>query len=110
MSQPSLFDPPAAEKVEKPLTERQQFVLELVQHAGSEGLAADEVGARLCARRGKHDVDDRCQWCPTSGREVLKALRRRGLVKSRRNGSWYALEGQVEPELLPPGMTDEIPY
>lgn len=110
MMQPSLFEPPTPAKVEKPLTERQKFVLELVQHAGAEGHSADEVGAQLCARRGKHDVDDRCQWCPTSGREVLKALRRHGKVKSRRNGSWYALEGQVESEELPPGMTDAIPY
>lgn len=95
MTQATLFDAP---QPEPQLTERQQFALELVQNAGRDGLGADDVGAQLCARRGKHPADELCEWCGVSGREVLRALRTKGKVKSRRGGSWYALEGVVEPE------------
>jgi hypothetical protein len=106
VTQPTLFDPPV---VDKPLTDRQQFVVELLQRAGREGLAADEVGANLCERKGKHPAGDRCEWCSKNGLQVLRSLRsRHGKVKSRRNGSWYALDGVIEPD--PPGMTNEIPF
>lgn len=89
----------------KPLTERQQFTLDLVTAAGRQGLNSDDVGAAWCAHRGKHDTDERCQWCGVAGREVLRALRRRGLVRSRRTGEWYATnlppETAIDPDVDP---------
>jgi hypothetical protein len=101
VTQPSLFEPPKPEKQVTPdnaLRERQQFVLELVRNAGRDGLTPDEVGARLCARKGRHGIEERCEWCSANGRDVLTALRKHGKVKSRRSGQWYALEGVVEPK------------
>lgn len=85
--------------VKPELTDRQQHALEFVRRSGRAGASVDEVGAAWCAHRGKHSDDTRCEWDGQSGRDVLKALRKKGKVKSRRDGSWYALEGVVEPEL-----------
>ena len=102
-------DPVELEPLKPELTDRQQHALQLLQHAGRAGLTVDEVGAAWCERRGKHSADTRCTWCGQNGRDVLKALRRKGKVKQRRDGSgtWYALEGLVEPE---PADRGEIPF
>lgn len=90
---------PDAAVTVKPLTEKQAFMFELVRHAGQAGLPCDDVGAAWCAKNGKHPADDRCEWCASSGRSVLRSLRRKGHVKSRRDGTWYALHDVVEPEI-----------
>lgn len=40
-------------------------------------LSADEAGAWLHHRRGKHETDVRCHYCTTDGRDVLTRLRNR---------------------------------
>lgn len=40
-------------------------------------LSADEAGAILHYRRGKHALDGRCDYCTTDGREALERLRAR---------------------------------
>lgn len=40
-------------------------------------LSADEAGAWLHARRGKHDEETRCDYCTTDGRDLLDRLRER---------------------------------
>lgn len=40
-------------------------------------LSADEAGAWLHARRGKHDGETRCRYCTEDGRDVLNRLRNR---------------------------------
>lgn len=111
--------PQPDKKAEKPLTDRQQFILDFVRHGGQAGVHADEAGAAWCAHRGKHSDDTRCEYDGISGREVLRALRRRGHVKSRRDGTWYALEGVVEPTIAaaptaeftrPDGTKGDIPF
>ncbi len=67
-AQRGLFTQPAADGQ---LTDRQQFTLQLVTAAGHQGIHADQAGAAWCAHRGKHHIDERCQWCGISGREVL---------------------------------------
>jgi hypothetical protein len=59
---PSLFDPGPPK-----LTDRQAFLLERVR-LSEDGLAADEAGALLHERRGKHDAGVRCEWCSTEGK------------------------------------------
>lgn len=123
VAQTSIFgdEQPLQPPAKPELTERQQHALQLLQHAGRAGLTVDEVGAAWCAHRGKHSDDTRCAWCGQNGRDVLKALRRKGKVKQRRDGTgtWYALEGVVEPEpatgpapsYRPDGTVDDgIPY
>lgn len=89
MTEPTLFP---VEPVPVQLTERQQFVLEQLRNFGEDGLDADEVGALLCARRGRHDAGTRCEYDSSNGTSVLKALKKKGLVRKRgRGGTWLAL-------------------
>jgi hypothetical protein len=69
------------------LTERQAFALAELERLG--GLDDTELGARLHARKGKHADWQRCEWCSTDGRGVLKALRAKGLVRRRKDGCWF---------------------
>lgn len=95
----------------KPLTARQQHALDVLTRAGHGGLTSDEVGAALCELRGKHPAGDRCVWCSSNGRGVLVALRKRKLVKQRRDGTgtWVALDlpaapAPAEVDPFPPGF------
>lgn len=72
------------------LTERQEFALRAIEKADG-GLAADELGAALHERRGKHDRGLRCEWCQSEGQGVAGELRRKGLVVRRRSGCWESL-------------------
>lgn len=94
---------------ETKLTARQRFALETVGRY--QPIPSDELGAHLCARRGKHAADVRCEWCSRAGREVGAALRKKGLVRMRREQGW-TLAGYT-----PPANTDgyrpetaEIPF
>lgn len=78
------------------LTDRQAFALAELERV-PDGLPADEVGARLHERRGKHDAGVRCEWCPTDGRAVLVELRHKGLVVRRRSGLWQLLRRATGP-------------
>lgn len=78
-----LFDVPPK------LTDRQAFVLEELVRS-REGLYAEDVGAMLHARAGKHQDYHRCQWCSKDANGVLRALRQKGLAKRRRAGLWQA--------------------
>lgn len=72
------------------LTDRQAFVLELLQRAGADGLLADEVGAALCERKGRHPAGRRCDFDKANGLGVLRALWTKGVARSRRDGTWLA--------------------
>jgi hypothetical protein len=69
------------------LTVRQRYALEIIHDL--QPVTSDELGAHLCARRGKHAADTRCQYDTVNGREVARALRAKGLVRERRDEGWY---------------------
>lgn len=71
------------------LTARQQHALTLIEQHGP--IASTELGAHMHARRGKHAANLHCEWCADEGRTVARELRRKGLVRMRRNTGWYAL-------------------
>lgn len=111
-AQEALFDVPAEPKKR---TDRQELVLQAVQRAGIDGIDAADAGAILCARRGRHSADDRCQWDGMNGKGVLEELRAKGLVVYRRAkgslpGAWITAGEIPDDGRMPPGMTDEIPY
>lgn len=82
----------AEHPLQKPeLTERQQFALDTLR--GLEAGQAVEIGQALHARRGKHTPDQVCSWCSQEGLSVLRALKKRGLVRQRRGGVFEPLEG-----------------
>lgn len=94
---------------EEKLTDRQEYALKVLRSAGHEGLQATELGAELCARNGRHDAGDRCLDDRRNGLGVLRALRKKGHAKSRRNGTWYATSGVEEPD-QPARYGEEIPF
>lgn len=75
------------------LTARQAHVLELLHTAGHDGLDADQAGAHLCALKGIHTADTRCQWDARGGRQVLEALAAKGLARYRRANRARSLPG-----------------
>jgi len=97
VSEPRLFEPgpPLGS-----LTIRQRFVYdELVRICGGGGGAdADEIGALLHARRKKHDVDKRCNWCAADGQGALEELRAKGLARLRRYLGWVPLQAPADPD------------
>jgi hypothetical protein len=104
MSAQPLFEPPPPI-----LPERQAFVMEQLHAHAEDGLAADEVGAMLHARRDKHDAGVRCQWCSSEGQSVLRALRKKGLVRRKRGGLWLALERGEEGAPAHDGVSGTSP-
>ncbi len=86
------------------LTPRQQHALDTIERM--QPIASDELGAELCAWRGKHPSDQRCQWCAKNGREVGAALRRKGFVRFRRRSDGWTLTGYRPGDHLPPVQRD----
>lgn len=81
------------------LTARQRHALDTI--ARMQPVASDELGAELCAARGKHPADQRCQWDSKNGREVATALRRKGLVRFRRRSDGWTLTDYRPGDHLP---------
>jgi hypothetical protein len=73
-----LFDIPTIPQ----LTDRQQRALDAITAAGFDGLTSDEVGAIL--HEHSHGANERCMYCASTGNEVGRALRAKGLVQQRR--------------------------
>jgi hypothetical protein len=86
---------------------RQQLVMDALKAAGHEGIRADEAGAHIHARRGKHGLDQRCDWCAREGREVLRRLKELGKARLDRHGNWRAADapgpqdGSYDPSTAP---------
>jgi hypothetical protein len=98
-AQPSLFaDEPAAKPA---LTDRQHFALDAVTRQ-QDGLAAAEVGALWHQERGKHAAGVRCEWCTRDGTQLLKSLRKKGLIVRRRSGLWQSLAKPEAGGTVPP--------
>lgn len=89
-----LIDAPAV----KPLTGRQQAVLDAVTNAGVDGIDAADAGAithALKEGRWAHPQDQRCAYCGRDGQAILARLAELGHVRYRRKtsslpGGWVA--------------------
>ena len=92
MSQPTI--PGVAPEPELKLTSRQRYALDVIASHGP--IQSVELGAYLCERRGKHSHDVVCEWCQSSGKEVGRALAKRGLVKRRRGEGWVPADWQPD--------------
>lgn len=99
------------------LTPRQARALEIVQQHPA-GIHADELGAILHEEHHRHSRDQRCQFDGANGNSILKALRKKGLVRYRRGrdftaGHWEATTPAAQPEPEPAGEWDgtlPVPY
>lgn len=84
------------------LSERQQEAVQHLQHAGPDGITAAELGHLLYPR-----TDDAKSWALS----VLRALKKKGLVRQTRGGVWRHVDADPAADTsLLPGQTDEIPY
>jgi hypothetical protein len=95
------------------LTDRQQRVLDALLAASPEGLEAAEAGAiahEIKQSRWAHSRDDRCQFCPSDGKQILSRLAELGLVDYVRGRRlWYAkAEAQPEPDGFPPDFEGQF--
>ena len=77
------------------LTDRQQHALTLITEHGP--IPSAELGAHMHARRGRHDATTSCTWCAEEGKTVARELRRKELVRYRRNTGWYAVGTTGKP-------------
>jgi hypothetical protein len=102
-------DPQQLPLIEAPpkLTERQARALAFIQACGTDGATATETGRHLGATE---------MWAKSSGLEVSRALKKKGLVRQRKGGIWVATNPTSDtgniPELAP-GMlphNQELPY
>lgn len=93
------------------LTDRQEFARAAIERLGP--IAADELGALLHERRGRHGAEERCRWCCQEGKTAGRELRAKGLVTLRRGEGWVlrgaqtaagARDGAYDP------ATAEIPF
>ena len=98
MTAQHLFDPGPGEHG---LTENQQTVYKAAQDSGPDGgITATEAGLLLHA----HPDGRPCVWCKGRGREVLEALKRRGLVRRRKTGVYQPVRARHIPGDFPPGF------
>lgn len=82
----------------------QRDVLDELQAHGP--LSADEAGAIVHERRGKHTRDERCAYCTPDGLPVLESLAKHRLAAFTRGVGWVATEsGPGDPPRL--GTTTE---
>jgi hypothetical protein len=73
-----------AQPADEQLGSMQREVIRFVRQHGT--VSRDEVGAVIHAHRGRHTVDQTCQWCAVDAAPLLRALARRGLIERRRDG------------------------
>ena len=70
---------------------RQDAVLQLLaQHA--DGISLDEAGAAAHASAGKHPIDELCAYCSIDGRDIMRALERKGAVEKSSVVGKYVLK------------------
>jgi hypothetical protein len=89
------------------LTERQEFVLELVRSAGqmSALVAGVEIHKRLYdggCRYCKAAFPAPCQYAESAGRQVLEALRKKGLLKRDRHHVYRLSEQPASTQVVAP--------
>lgn len=95
-----LFEMKAAVK----LTGRQAHALTVLADRGP--MRPTALGAAVHVWNGRHPEDARCDYCKSTGNELLRALRKKGVARQRRVDGrmvWQAV-GAVEP------MGGEIPF
>lgn len=71
---------------------RQETVLQLLAEHPEDGCSLDEIGAAIHAARGKHTVDEVCKWCGPDGRDIMRALERKGTVEKSSVVGKYVLK------------------
>lgn len=77
---------PQLELLDQPprLTEKQQFFYDAVKRARHDGVLAADVQQEWRQMNGKGHIDALAQYDGADGSSVLKALKKKGLVRYRR--------------------------
>jgi hypothetical protein len=91
------LDVPATPK----LKDRQQMALAILRDAGAAGLQPVQLGALMHdSWSGRHPASAPCDFCASTGNELLRALRRKGVARQRRVDGrtfWQATGLPAEP-------------
>lgn len=106
--QPMLFKLPKPVAVLRPLTERQQRIYTLICSKPG-GLTAVELGQILHSGRGRHPVDDQCEFC---GRDGMRSIKERGIrqrVIRRQGGVYEAIDPDDRADAKPSLQLVELP-
>lgn len=96
MNEPTLFTPPPADGN---LTHRQAFALGLLEQQPA-GLRATDVGVAVHQEFSNPcscSATSACKWSMATGLEVLRALKKRGLVVQRKSGLWQHHRSAADP-------------
>lgn len=91
------------------LTDRQKLVYDWVREVQG-GMTADEVGALLHHRKGKHGPDGRCQWCTAEGESALRTQALASLLIRRRPSGKWEPRNPADRARAESGQTGEIPF
>jgi hypothetical protein len=83
-----LFEPPKPVEPMQTLRERQQVAWDFIRSVPG-GVTADEIGAHWHAHRGKHDEDERCDYCAIDGKSVARSKALKRLVIWRRDAKKF---------------------
>ena len=73
-----------AQPVDDELGPVQRAVMRVIRRTNT--MSWDEAGAIAHCHRGKHTVDERCEFCGTDGATLLESLIRRKLVEPAGHG------------------------
>lgn len=66
---------------------RQDAVLQFLREH-PDGISTDEAGQAAHASAGKHDIETVCKYCGLDGRQILRTLERKRLVRRTGNGQF----------------------
>lgn len=70
----------------------QRAAMRIIRRTGT--MSRAEAGAIACAHRGRHTVEETCEWCGTNGALLLESLIRRKLVVPALGGDVRLAAGQ----------------
>ena len=103
MNQLALIEEPP-----RPLTPRQELVLDALRRAGAAGMTPLQAGAMVHFQQGRHGETVPCDWCVSAGLEILRALRKKDHARySAKLKVWVAVDAQDQ---VADSAFGEIPY
>lgn len=107
-----LVDETATPRAPRKLTANQQLAWDFIR--ARDGVTCDEIGAWVHAHRERrpHGVDDRCDWCARTGRQLVTSKALKPLLTYRRNpgGHLYLPRNPADRNAPTPGEGEQVSH